>query len=331
MMALARRALYASLVRECRRGNSEARGTAATTDASQQDGMTRSPTLREPLHLAARSTWRRPAVWGTLALGVLAASTVFVALLNRSADAETRTSFQWTTHTLDVENHLHKALAALVEAESAQRGYILSRDTVYVAPQAEAAATAREVIGAVRRLTADNVAQQRRLDTLDRLVDARLRRLRSGVMLMQAGLRDSAEALVRNGDGRFLMDSIRTTLRNAVDTENVLLKQRQDAVQHALAKRRTAEELIAGLAVFAMMLSGLVSLRLRRAEQLVTMCAWSRTIQLDGEWMSIEAYMERRFGISITHGISPAEMRRLEAETDDEPVLASGKGGVTIR
>lgn len=270
-------------------------------------------------------------MWSALALAVLAISGVSVALLDRSADIETRSSFQWATHTLEVENALHKTLAALVEAESAQRGYILTGDTIYLVPQSEAVAMARELIRSVRRLTVDNASQQRRLDTLDRIVEARLGLLRSGVKLMQAGQRDSVERIIRTGRGRILMDSIRTTVRNAVDSEGVLLTQRQEAVERALAKRRIAEELIVGLAILAMILAGAVSLRLRRAERLVTMCAWSKAIQLDGEWMSIESYMARRFGISVTHGISPAEIRRLEAEMEAGPVLASVTAGVSPR
>jgi methyl-accepting chemotaxis protein len=279
----------------------------------------------------ARSVWRRPLAWIALALAVLAASGVLVVLLDRSADAETRSSFQWTTHTLEVENELARTLAAIVEAESAQRGYIISGDTVYLAPYADATFTARKLLGSLRRLTSDNAAQQRRLDTLDRLVDARLARLRTGVMLMTAGQRDSVEALIRNGSGRLMMDSVRATVRDALDNEGVLLNQRQRAVEDALEKRRNAEVFIIALAVLAMVLASVVSLRLQHAERLVTMCAWSKAIELDGEWMSFEAYMARRFGIAITHGISPVELRRLEAEMESGPVIASTTAGVARR
>ena len=284
-----------------------------------------------PSDARSRSIRQRPLAWSALALVVLAGSGVVITVLDRVADAETRSSFRWATHTLEVEDQLHRWLAALAEAESAQRGYVVSGDAIYLAPQAEAAATARQLQGSLRSLTADNVAQQRRLDTLDRLVDARLALLRSGVALVQAGRRESAESLIRTGRGRLMMDSIRATVRHAVDNEEVLLNQRQQAVEGALAKRRIAEELIVGLAVLALILAATIWLRLRRAERLVIMCAWSKAIQLDGEWMSIEAYMARRFGLSITHGISPAEIRRLEAEMDAGPAIATVTAGIAKR
>ncbi|CAN5778547.1 hypothetical protein BH11GEM2_BH11GEM2_30400 [soil metagenome] len=51
-------------------------------------------------------------------------------------------------------------------------------------------------------------------------------------------------------------------------------------------------------------------------KQLVTMCAWSNTVMHDGEWMTFSSYLERRFGLMTTHGISPDAMAKLEA--DDE-------------
>ena len=275
--------------------------------------------------------WRRPLAWTALALAILAVSVVVVAFLDRTAEAETRSAFRWTTHTLEVEDLLHRTLTALAEAESAQRGFILSGDAIYLAPQARAAETARVLVDSLRILTADNRAQQHRLDTLDRLVEGRLSRLRLGVALVQASERDSAERVIRAGSGRLLMDSIRETVAHAVNNENALLDRRQRTVEGALAKRRLIEELIVGLSILAMILAVVVWLRLRRAERLVTMCAWTKAIEIDGEWMSIEAYMKRRFGISITHGISPEELKRLEEQMDGPPVIATVTAGVAMR
>ena len=47
-----------------------------------------------------------------------------------------------------------------------------------------------------------------------------------------------------------------------------------------------------------------------RISQFVTMCAWSRTIEYEGEWISFEQYLKRRFNIDTSHGISPAEAEK---------------------
>jgi hypothetical protein len=43
----------------------------------------------------------------------------------------------------------------------------------------------------------------------------------------------------------------------------------------------------------------------RDLEKLITVSAWSRKIQVDGEWLSFEEFLTDRLGLSITHGIDP--------------------------
>jgi hypothetical protein len=48
----------------------------------------------------------------------------------------------------------------------------------------------------------------------------------------------------------------------------------------------------------------------QRFDTMVTICAWSRTVEYRGEWISFEQYLLRRFNIKTTHGISAAEAER---------------------
>lgn len=73
----------------------------------------------------------------------------------------------------------------------------------------------------------------------------------------------------------------------------------------------------------------------QRIAGLVTMCAWSHTIEYQGEWISFEDYLKRHFGIATTHGISPDEARKIfqnikSREHKAEPGAAP-HGGPTTR
>jgi len=62
-------------------------------------------------------------------------------------------------------------------------------------------------------------------------------------------------------------------------------------------------------------------LRYRRTERLLRVCAWSKTVEYKGEWISFEQYLAQRFGLDITHGINPAEAEKLlsgQHEAHDE-------------
>ena len=48
-----------------------------------------------------------------------------------------------------------------------------------------------------------------------------------------------------------------------------------------------------------------------RLAELVTMCAWSRTVEYEGEWISFEQYLKKRFNLETSHGISPAQAEKI--------------------
>jgi hypothetical protein len=52
------------------------------------------------------------------------------------------------------------------------------------------------------------------------------------------------------------------------------------------------------------------------------MCAWTRQFEWNGEWMPLEAYLLRRFGIAVSHCISPLAVAALQNEMHQSPTLA---------
>lgn len=44
------------------------------------------------------------------------------------------------------------------------------------------------------------------------------------------------------------------------------------------------------------------------------MCAWTKRFELDGEWVSIEEFLQRRFGVLVTHGVSEEALQAIERD-----------------
>ncbi len=53
--------------------------------------------------------------------------------------------------------------------------------------------------------------------------------------------------------------------------------------------------------------------------EFVTLCAWTRTVRYEGEWISVETYLQRRYGVRTSHGISPAGESLIEAQIASSP------------
>lgn len=56
--------------------------------------------------------------------------------------------------------------------------------------------------------------------------------------------------------------------------------------------------------------------RREKAERMVAMCAWTQRVRWNDEWISIDAFLKRRFGIEVTHGISDEALNEQLATLD---------------
>jgi len=154
----------------------------------------------------------------------------------RSTDA-TVSGAHWVAHTLQVRAELEAGFADLMEAETGVRGYVITGDTSYLAPYRFARATLSSRLRGLRALTADNPAQQRRLDSLDALVATRLERFQWTVETRRTGGPAAAGRAVIGGRGKELMQQVRGLVRQMEDDEERLLAERSAALQ---AKARLA-------------------------------------------------------------------------------------------
>ena len=57
---------------------------------------------------------------------------------------------------------------------------------------------------------------------------------------------------------------------------------------------------------------------------MVTLCAWTRTIRYEQEWISVEEYLRRRYGVGTSHGISPLAMEQFDGDLDSPATLLPG-------
>ena len=199
--------------------------------------------------LIARAT----AVGLVVALTVLAAN----ALVAYRNTQELYTDAGWVDHTHEVLHELQAVQADLVDAETGQRGYLLTGDEAFL-PQYRAVID--RVEGRVDRLaelTADNPAQEERVGRLREAVRAKVGLLRDNVALPagadRAGVR--GPALTR---GREAMDAVRRVVDEIEAEERRLLAVRSAGT--AWSYRRTvvavavATVLAAGVLVAAYVL-----------------------------------------------------------------------------
>jgi signal transduction histidine kinase len=132
----------------------------------------------------------------------------------------------WVRHALEVEAQLNRVLATATDAETGQRGYLLTGRLSYLEPYETARRELAPGIDKLASETADNPIQQKVLARLRSAAAAKMAELQKTVDLRSTGHGDDALALVNTDEGKELMSTIRQALADMRSEENALLERR---------------------------------------------------------------------------------------------------------
>lgn len=231
------------------------------------------------------------------------------AILSRRSELEMIQSFWWVHHTLQVLDSSEALRSLLLAAESNQRGFLLTHQMDYNEIYENALKNIPAATAALSDLIKDNPVQVKNVGEITALFATRLDLLQQARELEMGGDHAGALAIVSGGKGFNAMRAIAAEFAELVGEERRLLGEREQM----LTSKTHSHTLYGTLLLVANLLTlaalVVVLWYLRKAQNLVTMCAWSRTIEHNGEWLSFEQYLFRRFGINTSHGISPEELK----------------------
>ncbi|MBL8049682.1 MAG: CHASE3 domain-containing protein [Anaerolineales bacterium] len=130
------------------------------------------------------------------------------------------------SQTLLTLTKLEETLTLLVDAETSQRGYVITGDEAYLEPYYNAINSetgVRRNLEELQSLTANKPQQQTRLEYLIPLIDERLKVIAQVIHQREEAGFESAQAIVLNGGGKEMMDSIRQTFAEMEMAENDML------------------------------------------------------------------------------------------------------------
>ena len=116
---------------------------------------------------------------------------------------------QWLLHSRQVLIEIQETESSLANAETGQRGYLLTSDTEYLSPYESAVAELAPHIDNLAHLTADNPVQQKNIADLRLLVSEKMDELSQTIELFRSGKPDDAKALVMSDKGLLIMDQLR--------------------------------------------------------------------------------------------------------------------------
>jgi signal transduction histidine kinase/DNA-binding response OmpR family regulator/CHASE3 domain sensor protein len=144
-----------------------------------------------------------------LGLVVAGVAAVLIALVSVQSSESRSATVRQFTGTLELVQQLQQLLSLLKDAETGQRGYLLTGEAAYLAPYNDAHAAFDTQLQALRALTGPEGSQAQRIARLAEIASAKFAELDRTIALKRDGRGDEALALVRTDQGKALMDRFR--------------------------------------------------------------------------------------------------------------------------
>ncbi len=132
-------------------------------------------------------------------------------------------------HTQEVYLQLDDVIKVTLDAETSERGFVLTGRDYFLEPYNQAEQTIVEKLSTLRRLVADDAQQTAELNRLETLTDDKLNFAKNVIELRRNQGLSSAAAQVNSGRGKQLMDEIRASIGRMKETEsNILIRREKD-------------------------------------------------------------------------------------------------------
>lgn len=134
---------------------------------------------------------------------------------------------KWVNHTHEVLYTTENFLAHMTDAETGQRGFLLTKDISYLEPYHNGIALAKDEYLKLKNLTSDNAVQQEILAKIKKQMDLKFEELAETILLSQSGDDAAALAIVKNNHGKQVMDTLRIHVSSFTNNELILLEKRK--------------------------------------------------------------------------------------------------------
>jgi CHASE3 domain sensor protein len=161
-------------------------------------------------------------------------------------------SAELVRHAHAVLDGLDELLSGMKDAETGQRGYVITGEAPYLAPYQGAREAVDQKLERLVELTADNPIQQRRLAAIEPLVVSKFAELQETIDLRRTKGFGAAAQEVLTDKGKDAMDSIRNLVGEMREEETGLLVKRS-VEERDRAHRTEMTMVVGGLCAFALL------------------------------------------------------------------------------
>jgi CHASE3 domain sensor protein len=245
---------------------------------------------------------RRVLLFAFIIVPILIAAILFV--VSRQMYAEQQQAMKLVKQSNEDRAQLIELRDALNEAEAGECGFLLTGSQSWLPTWLFSQSDALIRLTFMAVSLADRPAQLDRLNRLRPLVEAKLAEFREVTRLTQSGQDEKALQLVRANGGVLALNQIRSLIAEMQAAEDQTLAKRLEENQTKVNVRDAISTGLLCLSAVVVTGAGVLLLRIRQLQSIITICAWTQRVNYNGKWMRMEDFLWQRFRLRVSHGIS---------------------------
>jgi CHASE3 domain sensor protein len=264
---------------------------------------------------------KRFVFWVGLSLPMIAL--IAMTWLVHKSGGQFNNSFNWVMHTYKVMDAFEQTQGHIVDAESNQRGYLLTGRSEYLEPYQHDMQLIRDDLAELKSATRNDPGQQANVALLEKTVTEELV-FDPATAFPNGQLPTNAPVAALTEQGKRKLEDVRRILYQAREEQQQALSQHQQAAEADIVSSQMVSVVLIVAVAVALVFVVFILLRLEKLQQFVTICAWTGQVKFHGEWLRLDDYLKRQFGISVSHSLSEEAADKMRHEIEE---LNRGAGG----
>ena len=225
-------------------------------------------------------------------------------------------SFNFVMQTYKVLDMFEQTQAQIVDAESNQRGFFLTGRQEYIEPYQRAMQSIRDDIADLKKLTSNDPAQQANLAALEKMVDDEL--VFDPAMIFASGqVMTNASVVALTSRGKAKLEHMRRVLFQAHEEQQQALSKHQQATEEDVVSSQIMSLVLIVAVAMALIMVVVILLRLEKLQEFVTVCAWTGQVKFQGQWLRLDEYLKKQFGIAVSHSLSQEAAEKMMREIEE--------------
>jgi CHASE3 domain sensor protein len=207
-------------------------------------------------------------------------------------------------HSYEVREQLLELRNDLIQSETGRNIFLLTGSRSYLQPSLFAESDAFVRLSYLSVLLTDRPAQLARLSRLRPLIEKALTENRGAPSKVFSDQNEKALQIARAAQESLIPDDIGSIIREMQADEDRVLSVRQKITQSDVDARATVSTVLLCVTAAVIIGAGMLLLRIRQLQNIITICAWTQRVNFNGKWMRMEEFLWDRFRVRVSHGIS---------------------------